>query len=98
QHQARDGRRFVCLLPRDTVERLPAAPGIYRFFAADGRLLYIGKAKDLRARVGSYLSNAAGHSNKTLDLIRHVHDVRVEVSGSALEAALEEAAAIRRER
>ena len=98
QHQARDGRRFVCLLPRDTIERLPAVPGIYRFFDADGRLLYVGKAKNLRERVGSYLSNAAGHSNKTLDLIRHAQDVRVEVADSELEAALEEAAAIRRER
>jgi DNA polymerase-3 subunit epsilon len=97
QHHARDGRRFVCRLPRATVERLPAAPGIYRLFDGDGRLLYIGKAKSLRERVGNYLSNAAGHSNKTLDLIRHAHDVRVEVCGSELEAALEEAAAIRRE-
>ena len=98
QHHARDGRRFVCLLPRDTVERLPAVPGIYRFFDDAGRLLYVGKAKSLRERVGSYLSNAAGHSNNTLDLIRHARDVRVEACGSELEAALAEAAAIRRER
>ena len=97
QHHARDGRRFVCLLPRPKVEQLPSAPGIYRLLAADGRLLYIGKAKNLRERVGSYLSNASGHSNKTLDLIRHCADVRVAVAGSELEAALEEAAAIRRE-
>src|SRR5579862_5630546 len=98
QHHARDGRRFVCLLPRDTIDRLPPAPGIYRFFDDGGRLLYVGKAKSLRERVGSYLSNAAGHSNKTLDLIRHARDVRVETCGSELEAALAEAAAIRRER
>jgi DNA polymerase-3 subunit epsilon len=98
QQHARDGRRFVCLLRRATVERLPVAPGIYRFLDADGQLLYVGKAKNLRARVSSYLSNAAGHSNKTLELIRHVRDVRVEVCGSELEAALEEAGAIRRER
>jgi DNA polymerase-3 subunit epsilon len=97
QHQARDGRPFICPLPRDRVEQLPAVPGIYRLLAADGRLLYVGKAKNLRQRVGSYMSNAADHSNKTLDLIRHSHDVRVEVLGSELEAALEEAAAIRRE-
>ena len=97
QHQARDGRPFVCLLPRDKVEQLPPVPGVYRFFAADGRLLYIGKAKNLRQRVGSYLSNASDHSNKTLDLIRHSHDLRVELLGSELEAALTEAAAIRRE-
>ena len=97
QHQARDGRRFVCLLPRAKVEQLPATPGVYRLLGADGRVLYIGKAKNLRERVSSYLSNAAGHSNKTLDLIRHCVDVRVVLAGSELEAALEEAAAIRRE-
>lgn len=97
QGQARDGRPFVCALPRARVDQLPAAPGVYRFFGADGRLLYVGKAADLRERVRSYLSNARGHSNKTLDLIRHVHDVRVAVTGSELEAGLDEAEAIRRE-
>ncbi|MFI5394876.1 MAG: exonuclease domain-containing protein [Candidatus Binatia bacterium] len=95
QHHARDGRRFVCPLPREKVVQLPPQPGIYQFFGADGRLLYVGKAKNLRERVGSYLSNAAGHSNKTLDLIRHSCDVRVQVAGSELEAALAEAEAIR---
>ena len=97
QHHARDGRRFECPLPRDKVAALPAAPGIYHFYDAGGRLLYVGKAKNLRDRVSSYLSNTAGHSNKTLDLIRHSHDVRVQATGSVLEAALEEAAAIRRQ-
>ncbi|MFI5366581.1 MAG: exonuclease domain-containing protein [Candidatus Binatia bacterium] len=96
QHHARDGRRFVCRLPREKVEQLPAAPGVYRLFDEGGKLLYIGKAKNLRERVSSYLSNAAGHSNKTLDLIRHCCDVRVQETGSELEAALEEGAAIRR--
>ncbi len=96
QHHARDGRRFECPLPRHAVAALPAAPGIYHFHGADGRLLYIGKAKNLRERVSSYLSNAAHHSNKTLDLIRHSHNVRVQMAGSELEAALEEAEAIRR--
>jgi DNA polymerase-3 subunit epsilon len=96
QHSARDGRRFECFLRRDVVERLPAAPGTYQLLGADGGLLYVGKAKNLRERVSSYLANAEHHSNKTLDLIRHAHDVRVQVTGSELEAALEEAAAIRR--
>jgi DNA polymerase-3 subunit epsilon len=98
QNQARDGRPFVCLLPRRKIEELPLAPGIYRFFDEDGKLLYIGRAKSLRERVWSYTTNSNGHSNKTLELIRRVRDVRVEVLGSELEAALEEASAIRRER
>jgi DNA polymerase-3 subunit epsilon len=98
QQQARDGRRFFCPLPRDKVDQLPETPGIYRFFDDTGRLLYIGKAKRLRRRVGSYLSNAGEHSRKTLDLIRHIHDVRAETLGSELEAALTEATAIRREK
>ena len=96
QYQASDGRRFICPLPRTRVERLPAAPGIYRFYDTAGCLLYVGKAKNLRQRVSTYLSNAAGHSRKTLDLIRHIHDVQESVTGSELEAALLEAEEIRR--
>jgi DNA polymerase-3 subunit epsilon len=96
QHRASDGRRFVCALPRTRVAALPTAPGIYRFRDADGRLLYVGKAKNLRQRVGSYLTNAAAHRGKVLDLIRHIADVEVAVAGSELEASLCEADEIRR--
>jgi DNA polymerase-3 subunit epsilon len=96
QHLAADGRRFVCLLPRARVARLPQAPGIYRFTGEHGRLLYVGKAKDLRQRVASYLSNAGSHRRSVLDLIRHIRDVTIEVTGSELEAALREAEEIRR--
>jgi len=97
QASARDGRVFFCPLPRSTVTRLPERPGVYRFYDAAGKLLYIGKAKSLRRRVQHYLSNAGGHSHKTLDLIRHVHAVKTEEAGSELEAALMEAEAIRTE-
>lgn len=96
QHSASDGRRFVCALPRARVSALPTAPGIYRFRDGDGRLLYVGKAKNLRQRVGSYLTNAATHRGKVLDLIRNIRDVEVEEAGSELEASLREADEIRR--
>ena len=96
QHRAADGRRFVCLLPRAQVAALPRAPGLYRFTDENSRLLYIGKAKDLRQRVGTYLTNASSHRRKVLDLIRHIRAVDVEVTGSELEAALREAEEIRR--
>lgn len=96
QHSAADGRRFVCALPRAAVAALPRAPGIYRFRDAGGRLLYVGRAKELRQRVASYVTNAAAHRGKVLDLIRHIAAVEVEVAGSELEASLREAEEIRR--
>jgi excinuclease ABC subunit C len=42
---------------RAVVARLPAAPGVYRFRDARGRVLYIGRATELRHRVGSYWTN-----------------------------------------
>src|SRR5262245_27754965 len=95
QHRASDGRRFICFLPRARVAALPESPGIYRFNGEGGRLLYVGKAKNLRQRVASYLTNAAAHRHKVLDLIRHIRDVDVEVTGSELEASLREAEEIR---
>lgn len=98
QNQAADGRPLICLLPRRKVESLPMAPGIYRFFDQEGKLLYVGRAKNLRERVSSYTTVSSSHGKHTLALIRRMRDVRVEVLGTELEAALEEAAAIRRER
>ncbi len=95
QDRAADGARFTCLLPRARVARLPQTPGIYRFTDEDGGLLYIGKAKNLRQRVGSYLYNSSAHRRSVLDVIRRVRNVEVEAAGSELEAALREAEEIR---
>lgn len=98
QHRASDGRRFLCRLPRQRVAALPDTPGIYRLLGEDGRLLYVGKAKNLRRRVSTYITNATAHRGKVLDLIRHACDVQVELAGSELEAALRESEVIRHER
>ncbi len=47
--------------PRDRVTRLPNAPGVYRFRDAYDHVLYIGRAVNLRRRVGSYWSHPSGH-------------------------------------
>ena len=95
QHSARDGRRFECFVPRPTLANIPAGPGVYRMLDAEGKLLYIGKAENLHRRVSSYFTNSSGHSDKVLDLVRHVRDVRYEQTGSELEASLREADLIR---
>lgn len=38
------------------IKELPSSPGIYQYFSANGKLLYVGKAKDLKKRVRSYFS------------------------------------------
>lgn len=95
QSQARDGRRFVCSLPAARVRELPDGAGVYEFLGDDGRLLYVGRSRSLRHRVGSYLHNSRAHSDRTLDLIRHIRAVEVTETGSDLEAALLEAEMIR---
>jgi DNA polymerase-3 subunit epsilon len=95
QHTAGDGRRFEFFLPRPTLAHLPEGPGVYRMLDGEGRLLYIGKAKNLRRRVTSYFTNSSGHSDKVLDLVRNVREVTHEQTGSELEAALREAELIR---
>lgn len=91
QHHARDGRRFEFSVPRPTLAHLPDTPGVYHMLDAEGRLLYIGKAKNLRRRVTSYFANSSGHSDKVLDLVRNVREVKYDETGSELEAALREA-------
>lgn len=97
QDRASDGQPFVCGLPRDKVVSLPELPGVYRLLGENGEVLYVGRAKSLRDRVGDYLNNVASHGDKTLELIRNARDLRVEVLGSELEAALHEADTIRAE-
>jgi DNA polymerase-3 subunit epsilon len=95
QHAASDGQPFVVHVPRERLAEIPPTPGVYHLLAHDGRLLYVGKARRLRARLGTWFSNARGHSRRALELIRQVHDVRVTQTGSELAAALLEMRQIR---
>jgi DNA polymerase-3 subunit epsilon len=72
---------------------LPAAPGIYRMLDREGRVVYVGKARDLRSRVGSYFVGRA--RGRVAALREALHDLEVQPTGSEIEAILREAAEIR---
>jgi DNA polymerase-3 subunit epsilon len=76
-------------------EQLPREAGVYRFVGRDGRVLYVGKAKDLRTRVRSYFY---GDERKKIgDLLGEVRTVEgEETPGGELEALVLEARLIRR--
>jgi excinuclease ABC subunit C len=70
------------------LKHLPTRPGVYLFKDAGGEILYIGKAKSLRARVRGHFSHDAAHSVKQEELVRRVADVETVVVGSEAEALL----------
>jgi excinuclease ABC subunit C len=71
--------------------KFPAAPGVYLFQDQAGRVLYVGKAKDLRARAGSYFLAAAAADDRTARLVREAYDVDFIEAESDVDALLMEA-------
>lgn len=72
---------------RDKLENLPAHPGIYQFLNKNGKVLYVGKAKNLRSRVRSYFQTNIT-SPKTLALMQKVTDFQLVVTDSEVEALM----------
>ena len=75
---------------------LPDKPGIYRMLRANGDLLYIGKAKSLKKRVNSYFRPKAPHAEHTLEMLTQAQKLDFTLTGSALEAAMQESDEIKR--
>lgn len=72
---------------RSRIAKLPASPGVYRWLNADGDVLYVGKAKDLRARLKNYVAPDAGKQGPWKEaLMRSATDVEATVVRSELEA------------
>ncbi|GAA4376430.1 excinuclease ABC subunit UvrC [Paeniglutamicibacter cryotolerans] len=65
---------------------IPTRPGVYRFRDQHGRVIYVGKAKNLRSRLSSYFANPAGLTPKTHAMVHTAASVEWTVVGSELEA------------
>lgn len=80
------------------VSALPHSPGVYIFKDSEGKRLYVGKAIDLRKRVGSYFRGASGENIKTRVLLRKATDLDYLITSTEKEALLLEASLIKRHR
>src|SRR5712691_1864042 len=72
--------------PRAAVALLPAGPGVYRFRDADNRVLYIGRAANLRRRVGSYWSGV-GDDRRLARMVERIARIEAVVCDSEHESA-----------
>lgn len=72
---------------REQVTSLPDAPGIYRFFNSDGVLIYVGKAKSLKKRAGSYFAKTHD-SRKTAKLVSEIDKIEYTIANSEFDALL----------
>ena len=69
------------------LKNLPASPGVYQFFNKNGKVIYVGKAKNLKNRVRSYFQENPG-SAKTVAMVRKIDDFQLVVTDSELEALI----------
>jgi len=90
--------REQCLpphLPKDQIEQLPYTPGVYYFHNEKGKVIYVGKAKNIRYRVSSHFThNGAGRQRQ--EFLRNIHSITYQNCGTELMAYILENIEIRK--
>jgi len=72
---------------KEIVHHLPELPGVYQYYNSEGRIIYVGKAKNLRKRVTSYFTK--NHENrKTAILVKNISDIKHIVVSTEEDALL----------
>lgn len=72
---------------KQLVAALPNTPGVYQYFNQEGKIIYVGKAKNLKRRVSSYF-NKSQQSAKVTALVKHIYDLKYIVVESETDALL----------
>lgn len=73
---------------RDFFPTIPLQPGIYQFVDAEGRILYVGKAKNLRNRLSSYFGDKKHQLAKTKVMVRHADHIEFTIVETETDALL----------
>ncbi len=69
------------------IQTLPDSPGVYQYYDKNGRILYVGKAKNLKKRVSSYFTKS--HDSHRIDvMVKKIHDIKHIVVNSETDALL----------
>jgi excinuclease ABC subunit C len=79
------------LPPAEKVKTFPPTPGVYLMKDADGKVIYVGKAKNLRNRAGSYFTAQAALDRRTAELVKHIADIDFIPTDTEVDALLQEA-------
>ena len=75
--------------PAQKVRQFPTTPGVYLMKDAEGKVIYVGKATNLRSRAGSYFTSIAAVERRTAELVKEAHAFLREVDAEAYEEPTE---------
>jgi excinuclease ABC subunit C len=81
---------------REALKKIPHKPGVYQYWDSNNELMYIGKAKDLRNRVGSYFNNDIQHNGKTRVLVSKIRNITFTLVDTEIDAWLLENSLIKK--
>jgi excinuclease ABC subunit C len=79
------------LPPAEKVKTFPLTPGVYLMKDVTGNVIYVGKAKALRSRAGSYFHKEAATDPRTCELVKHIADIDFIPCETEVDALLREA-------
>lgn len=82
-------------VPKEHFDKLPYTPGIYYFHNEKGKIIYVGKANNIRYRVNSHFSNNS-ESRQKQNFMRHTHAISYQPCGTELMACILESTEIKK--
>ncbi len=75
-------------LIQNILRTLPHNPGVYQYYDAEGKIIYVGKAKNLKNRVSSYFNKDQHENGKTQVLVKKIVDIKYIIVDTELDALL----------